>query len=115
MPIDRTKDATADIEWARGDSSIREFTLNVDITGATFLLTVNTVRDPTVSPPVGTELFQVVGVIFDAPAGKVRFAPTSVDTDLDPGKYFYDVQMTAGGQVTTVLKGVCRILQDITK
>jgi hypothetical protein len=116
MAIDRSKDSAADIEWARGDSSTREITIGVDITGAAFLLTVNTVLNPTVSPAFGTQLFQVVGAIFDAPGGIVHFTPLVTDTDVAPGRYFYDVQMTdSGGAISTIIKGTCRILQDITK
>ena len=116
--IDQTKDATKLICWARGDSDARGFIVQndagvaIDITGFTFRLTVNTEKDP--AP--GTELFTVVGSITDAPAGQVAFAPTSGQTDQTPGTYFYDIEQTdVGGLISTLIKGKCQILQDISK
>ncbi len=116
--IDQTKDATKNICWGRGDSDAKGFIVQtaagvaVNITGFTFKLTVNTDKNP--SP--GTELFTVAGVVTDAAAGKVGFAPTTANTDQTPGKYFYDVEQTdAGGLISTIIKGVCQIIQDISK
>ncbi len=116
--IDQTKNATKSICWARGDSDAKGFAvqtsagLAVNIAGFTFRLTVNTDKNP--AP--GTELFTVVGVITDASEGKVGFAPSAVDTDQTPGKYFYDVEQTDGsGAISTIIKGACEIIQDISK
>lgn len=118
--IDQTKDATKNICWARGDSDAKGFVVQdsagvaVNITGFSFRLTVNTDKNPTQN--VGEELFTIVGVITDAVNGKVAFAPTSTDTDQIPGKYFYDVEQTDGsGLISTVIKGVAQIIQDISK
>ncbi len=116
--IDQTGDSTKNVCWGRGDSRAQGFVIQdpvgavVDITGFTFKLTVNTDQDP----DPGTELFTVAGVITDGPNGKVAFAPAITDTDQAPGEYFYDVEQTdAGGAVSTVIKGVCEIVQDISK
>ncbi len=116
--IDQTKDATKNICWGRGDSDAKGFIVQdsagvaVNITGFSFRLTVNTDKNP--AP--GTELFTVTGVITDATAGKVAFAPTTTDTDQDPSKYFYDVEQTDGsGAISTIIKGVAEIIQDISK
>ncbi len=116
--IDQTGNSTKNICWGRGDSAARGFIIQdaagaaVNISGFAFRLTVNTEPDP--NP--GTELFTVVGVITDASAGKVAFAPTVTDTDQTPDKYFYDVEQTdGGGLIDTVIKGVCEIVQDISK
>ncbi len=119
MPaIDQTTNTTKSICWGRGDSDAKGFVVQdsagmaVDITGFTFRLTVNTDQDP----DPGTQLFTVVGVITDAAAGKVAFAPTVSNTDQSPGEYFYDVEQTdAGGLISTIIKGVCEIVQDISK
>ena len=116
--IDQTANADKNVCWGRGDSAARGFIMldaagaAVNITGFTFRLTVNTEPDP--AP--GTELFSVVGVITDASAGKVGFAPTTTDTDQTPGEYFYDIEQTdGGGLIDTVIKGICEIIQDISK
>lgn len=116
--IDQTANAAKNICWGRGDNAARGFIMQdavgvaVNISGFSFRLTVNTEQDP----DPGTELFTVVGVITDAAAGKVGFAPTVVDTDQAPGEYFYDIEQTdGGGLIDTVIKGLCEIVQDISK
>ena len=115
--IDQTKNATKNICWARGDSDAKGFVIQdsagvaIDITGFTFRLTVNEEKNP----DPGVELFTVTGVITDATNGLVGFAPTAVDTDQTPGNYFYDIEQTAAGLISTVIKGKVQIIQDISK
>lgn len=91
----------------------------VDITTFSFLMTVNTVKNPVEgSPTVGTQLFQTVGTITDGPNGKFEFEYTASPNpaELDPGGYFYDIQMTDGaGIISTIAKGKYTVKQDITK
>lgn len=85
----------------------------VNIAGYTFLLTVASEKEPADDT---TEEFQVVGSITDAANGVVEFAPTALQTDITPGVYYYDVQMTTpAGRIGTILKDKYTILQDITK
>ena len=113
--IDQTSEATKSICWARGDSAARGFVIQdsdgvaENIAGRTYRLTVNTDKNP--NP--GTELFTVIGVITDAAAGEVGFAPSTITTD--PGKYFYDLEETVGGLVDTRIKGRCEIIESISK
>jgi hypothetical protein len=116
-------DLIGDINYSRGDSyplSIRikdkaskEY---IDITGYTFLLTV----DPSKSPEDSTgNIFQVIGVVDPDQVtnkGKVSFTPTQTDTD-NVGKYYYDIQFIDGvGNKRTFVRGFRFILgQDITK
>lgn len=85
----------------------------IDVTGSTFLLSVNTLSDP---PDISTQLFQLVGAIV-APGtnGQVRFTPTTPDANQTPGTYFYDIQWTAGSSIRTILRGEWEVEQDITK
>ena len=117
--IDQTKDAEKTICWGRGDSDAKGFVVQdslgvaVPITGFTFKLTVNSEKDPLTTV---NQQFTVVGVITDAPAGKVAFSPTVSDTDIVAGTYFYDIEQTdAGGAISTLIIGKCIIVQDITK
>lgn len=102
----------------RGDTAADQFTITrdgaaVNITGCTFKLTVNSQKDPT---DTANQLFSLTGTITGASSGQVEFAPTSLQADQLPGRYFYDVQMTdATGAVRTAIKGVYRFLEDITK
>jgi hypothetical protein len=84
-----------------------------DLTGFTARLTVNTVKEPTVTD---LPLFTVVGVIEDAPGGVLLFNPSLGQVDQVPGKYFYDVELTTPtGKIITVAKGTYTIKQDISK
>ncbi|MGI9491968.1 MAG: hypothetical protein ACR2QF_06165 [Geminicoccaceae bacterium] len=108
-----------DICISRGDSPVMFVTITddleviQDITGFTFNLTVG----PSPAPVNDTnQLFQLSGVIVDGPGGRVRFQPSTLNTDLSPGVFFYDVQMvTLAPSVRTVLSGKFQVKQDITK
>ena len=117
--IDQTKDEDKTICWGRGDSSAKGFTVKdsdevaINITGFTFKLTVNSEKDPT---DTTNQKFTVVGAITDAPNGKVAFSPTTANTDIEPGTYFYDIEQTDGGAaISTLIIGKCIIIQDISK
>ena len=43
----------------------------------------------------------------------VRIAPEDTN-DIEAGKYFYDLQISANSDVFTILRGVLDILQDVT-
>lgn len=102
----------------RGDSAPDLFTITrdgvaVNITGCTFKLSVNSEKNPS---STATQLFTVTGTITSATAGEVQFSPTTVQANQAPGRYYYDVEMTdASGAIRTVVKGVYRFVQDITK
>ena len=104
----------------RGDTFPFQLTIKdedgvaIDITGDTFLLTV----DPSPAPTDAVNnLFQLAGVITDAPNGVVEFTPGAVEADQDPSVYFYDVQQTEAitGDIRTILYGQWEVVQDITK
>ncbi len=103
----------------RGDTFADEFTIKddssvvIDITGFTFLLTV----DPSPEPSDAlNNLFQLTGTITDAIGGKVEFAPSLVQADQTPTEYFYDIQMIDGAAaVRTIAIGGYEFTQDITK
>lgn len=103
----------------RGDTFPDQFTLKdaagvvIDITGFSFLLTVD--PSPTPSDALGN-LFQLTGTITDAANGVVEFAPSAVQSDQTPSTYFYDIQWTDGaGAIRTIIVGEYIITQDITK
>ncbi len=117
--IDQTKNTEKDICWGRGDSDAKGFVVQdsagtaIDITGFTFKMTVSSDRDPADQV---NEQFTIVGVIGDPLVGTVSFAPTTVNTDIIPGIFFYDIEQTdVSARIKTIIKGKCRIIQDITK
>ena len=109
-----------DILWMRGDSyplpmvvSSKATKQIIDITGYTFVLTVDENQDPEDDT---TQVFSVDGVIEDALGGKVSFTPSETDTDFAKGGYYYDIQMVdTSGNKKTIIKAKWKHDQDITK
>ena len=104
---------------SRGDTFPWTFTVKdaagapVDITGFSFLLTVDPVPDPTTNV---NNLFQLSGTITNAPGGVVQFSLSTLQANQNPNDYFYDVQMTDGaGKIRTIARGTFTFEQDITK
>ena len=108
-----------DICISRGDTVPWTFTIKdssgtaVDITGFSFLLTV----DPSDEPADAlSNLFQLTGTITDAVNGVVQFQMSAGQADQTPAVYYYDLQMTDGlAAIRTVAKGEFEFKQDITK
>jgi hypothetical protein len=108
-----------DITRRRGDTYADEFTIKskktrqpIDITGYTFLMTLDPSRSPVNS---SSNIYQLDGVIVDAVNGRVEFAPSAPQADRI-GKFFYDVQMIDGaGRKRTVVLAKYTYEQDITK
>ena len=103
----------------RGDSFADEIAILasdgsvVDVTGYSFLLTVDPSPEPTTN---ANNVFQVTGTVLDAANGLIEFAPTAVQTDVTPARYYYDIQMTDDvGRIRTIASGTYTITQDITK
>ena len=104
----------------RGDTTPIDITVKdpktkkeVDITGATFLLTVNSLENP---PDDTTQLFQSTGTIVDDPVnGQVTFPIDAPAGDQTPADYYYDIQMTSPSGVKTIVKDVYKVIQDVTK
>lgn len=85
----------------------------MDITGHTFILTVDPSRTPA---DALNNVLSLTGTILDPTAGLVEFAPTAEQADITPGKYYYDIQMTDDvGRIRTIQSGRYEIKQDITK
>lgn len=106
-----------DICRTRGDTFPFDLTIQlngtaVDITGNTFLLTV----DPSPAPADAlNNLFQNTPAIQDGPNGIIRVTLSTGDADQTPGTYFYDLQMTSGASIRTIAKGQWVVEQDVTK
>ena len=103
----------------RGDTYADEFAIldsagaAQNIAGYSFVMTVDPDKNPT---SASNNLFALVGAITDAAAGIVEFAPTALQADQTPNKYWYDVQMTdAGGKIRTIEHDSYTITQDISK
>lgn len=102
---------------SRGDTFPFDLTISLnggalDITGSTFLLTVDPSPDPV---DALANLFQNIPTIVDAPNGIIRVTLSGAEADQTPETYFYDLQQTSGSAIRTILKGEWIVEQDITK
>ncbi len=96
------------IKRRRGNTYADEITVTsettgvaINVTGYTFVMHVTTDKAP---DALGTNLlYSVDGVILDAPAGRVEFAPTPVQAAQADGVYFYEVVMTDGAMRTRTI------------
>jgi hypothetical protein len=101
----------------RGDTApiritVREGRTAKDITGHSFVMTVDDTRLPPVEG--ATPLFSMAGVLSDPTGGVVSFSPAAADVDR-AGSFWFDVEMTApDGKETTVGKGRFVLVHDIT-
>lgn len=101
-------------EYFRGDTKPFKLTVTVasgDISGWTFTMSVDSRKNP---DDGSTQVFQLAGVIVDAPNGLVEFRPSVANTDL-VGTYYYDMEANDGTYIRTVEKGKITFTQDITK
>jgi len=105
---------------SRGDTVPWTFTLKdaaglpINITGYSFLLTVDPDEDPT---SAANNLFQLVGTIVGDPLdGVVQFSLSTLQADQVPGVYWWDLQVTdSAGKIRTAAKGQFEFKQDVTK
>lgn len=107
-----------DIAYRRGDTKPLQFSAfdvngEADITGFTFLMTVNTEKNPTDDT---NEVFQMIGEIVQVNPGILEFPPAPGDTDIAIQTYYYDIQVTDDqSKIHTPVTGKFKITQDITK
>ena len=118
-----------EIEYKRGDTKPIVFLLwedkaagtALDIAGFTFRFTVNKKKEPV----AGTDEpeFTLVGeIVTPTTDGKVRFLPSSSNSNLEPTneaskiEYYYDFEVTdAEGLVGTEIIDKFKLIQDISK
>lgn len=108
IPICRKRGDTYPIVYTITDSA----GVVVDITGFTYLLTVDPSEEPL--DALGN-LFQLTGTVALGTDGKVSFTLSSGEAD-NIGDFFYDIQQTDGASaLRTVVKSTWLFEQDITK
>lgn len=75
----------------------------VNVTGNTFVLTVNSDNNPT---DLLTQMFQVTATLENALTGLIYFLITGPNAATAVGNYYYDIQWTdANGETETLEKG----------
>ena len=109
IPICRTRGDTRSFTFELRD---KDTSAAIDITGRSYLLTVNSEEDPS---NTDNELFQLTGTV-DGPNGKVTFSLSTGQADQTPGEYYYDLQETGtDSSIKTRVKSTYTVSQDITK
>lgn len=85
--------------------------LPLDISLATITFTMK--RRP--SDLDASAVIQKKAVITNGPGGLATLTLTSAETEIDIGKYYYDIQYKSGaGAITTLVADTLNILQDVT-
>ena len=124
MPLLRDIDGTGpnqiDLAYARGDSKAIPFTRvnkdgnRVNITGRTYILTVDSRADP---DDASTKQFDSTGSITDAANGELEFPITALSSGAlsAPQTYYFDIAETIGSNAETVAKGPFRVKMDVGK
>ena len=106
---DTAPDTMTDIDEATG--------LARDNTGFSYRLTLNTEKDPDPNavPPIGTELFEIIGAVGGAD-DSVSFPWTPAQSDQAIGTYWYDFERTDGaGKDKTIAKNEYIFHMDVGK
>ncbi len=84
----------------------------IDVTGWSFVLTVNTDRYPEDDT---NEVFQITGTLQAPTDGIVYFSP-STEQAAEVGDFYFDIQATDDtGKVETIEHDIYQVRQDITK
>ena len=95
------------IERFRGDTyplvvTLKENSVAVDLSTATVVMTIGL---ETPAP--------ITATITDAPGGVAQFDFTQTEVGT-AGRFSYDIQVTDGGVITTYVKDIFELLEDVT-
>lgn len=88
----------------------------VDITGYTFKLAVDTLKDPPGDTTSVTNVFERAGTITDAVNAQLEFQLSDAEANLDPATYYYEIEMTdTSSDRRTLMEGKWVVKQDRAK
>lgn len=104
------------IEFTRGDTfsfGVKLYELGQELEGAKFTCKLNQDDETPLFQKTLNNGIYLAGSDLDDYSYKVRVAPEDTK-DLEPGKYFYDLQIEVNDDVFTILKGVLTLEFDVT-
>jgi len=83
-----------------------------DLTDCTVFMTVKRSQEDSDDEAV---ISKTVTSHTDPTSGITTIALTPTDTDIEEGRYYFDIQLkTSAGEIKTVTKGLFKVTQDIT-
>ena len=104
-----------DLFIIRGDTySIGLRLSGLDLTGTTVFFTVK----PELTDDAGdtTAVISVEVTDHDDPTNGHTIIPLSAsDTEVDPGEYYYDIQVKDGDTITSIPARKCKVYADVTR
>lgn len=104
-----------DLFLIRGDSySIPVTFSGVDLTGSTVFFTIK----PALTNDAGdtTAVLTIEVTSHDDPTNGHTIIPLSnTDTEIEPGEYYYDLQIKNGSTITSIPARKCKIYADVTR
>lgn len=106
-----------DLFFIRGDSATINLTVTgIDLTGATVYFTARaTLPTTAVADDSDADISVAVTDHSDPTNGKTVIPLSATDTDIDPGKYYYDIQIKNGSEVTSIPTRRLEIISDTTR
>lgn len=110
--------ATNISNFYRGDTNTIGLTITsnsiaYDITGSTIWFTLKKNKNDADSQ---ASLQKEVTSHTNPSGGITAITLSATDTNIQPGKYFYDIQMkTSGGEIYTLASGTVEVLEDVTR
>jgi len=113
--------AETKLEIIRGDSQEITVTfedvdsLPLDLTDKTVFFTVKNINGIDSDDDTDAKITKEITVHSDPTAGITIISLTPAETDIEPGEYFYDLQIVYNGSVISTIKDIVTIIQDVTK
>lgn len=105
------------IEIIRGDDVSVRLTFTdaddavISLVGATVFFTVKKKLD---TVDADADISKTITSHTDAAGGITTADLTNDDTDLEPGTYYYDIQIKKSGRIQSTRYGVFTVIEDVT-
>lgn len=106
-----------DLWFIRGDSATISLTVTgIDLTGSTVYFTARTALPTTaIVDDTDADISVTVTDHSDPTNGVTTIPLSATDTDIDAGKYYYDIQIKNGSEVTSIPTRRLEIISDTTR
>jgi len=108
----------SNLEIIRGDSEPFEITLAdedgapIDLTGAIIYFTVKKRKSDS---DANASISKVITDHTSPENGESLISLTAEDTNIEPGTYFWDIQIDRDGDIDSVKYGILKVFSDVTR